>query len=103
MIARKNKIPKVKQRIVYKRSYRRFSQEAFLRDIGNIKWSEIYEVEEPNDALELFIRKFQPVIDNHAPIKKLIIKDCRASWIDSELKDNMAQRDEAMRIAKKIW
>lgn len=86
---------------MYKWSYRRFSHDAFLSDVGKIGWSDIYDEEEPDRVLELFLNKFQPVIDNHAPIKKLMIRNCRASWIDNELKDYMTQRDEAKKTAQK--
>lgn len=60
---------KAKQRVVNKRSYRRFSHDYFLRDVGNINWSNIYDEKEPDGALELFLKKFEPVIDKHAPVR----------------------------------
>lgn len=52
VIARiKYKIPKAKQSIVYKMSYRRFSQDGFLSDW----WSDIYDEEPPDCVLKLFL------------------------------------------------
>ena len=84
VIARKSKAPKAKPRVVYKRSYRRFSEEAFLEDVSNICWSNIYNEKEPDGALELFLKKFQPIIDKHAPVRKLMVWSCRVPWVDEE-------------------
>lgn len=56
---------------MHKRSFRRFTQDDFLRDVGNIDWSNIYDEKEHDGALELFLKKFQSVIDKHAPVRKL--------------------------------
>ena len=73
VIARRSKVPKAKPRVVYRRSYRCFSQDLFLEDVSKICWSNIYKEKEPDAALNSFLRKFQPVIDKHAPIRKLTV------------------------------
>ncbi len=76
--------------MVYKRSYRNFSQDACLKDISKICWLNIYDEKEPDEALELLLRKFQPFIDKHAPVRKLTVRTWRAPWIDKEFKDCMS-------------
>ena len=41
-----------------------------------------------------------PVIDKHAPVKKLTVRTVKAPWIDEELKDYMVERDGAKGVAK---
>lgn len=101
-IARKSKVPKAKPRVVCKRSYRVFSQEAFLKDVNNICWSTIYDEKEPDKALAVILEKFEPVMDKHAPVRKLTAKTHRAPWVDKELKDHMALRDKAKEREQKV-
>ena len=42
-----------------------------------------------------------PVTDRHAPIKKRTVRTSKSPWIDDELKNCMAERDEAKGIANK--
>lgn len=41
IIARKTKVPKGKPKIVFKRPYRNFSQDAYLKDIEKLCWTNI--------------------------------------------------------------
>lgn len=38
------------------------------------------------------------VVNNHAPLKKFIVKAKGAPWVDNELRSLMAQRDEAKKV-----
>lgn len=100
VVARKMKVPKARPRVMHKRSYRGFSKEAFLEDVSNICWSKVYNVIEPDEALEHFLAKFVPVIDKHAPVRKVTVRTCRAPWVDVELKGYMSQRNQAKEKAQ---
>lgn len=100
-IARKGSVPKAKPRVILTRTLKRFSEEAFLNDICKINWSSVLEEEEPDTALNVFMSKFVPVIDQHAPVKKMTVRTFGAPWVDEELKQQMALRNEAKAIANK--
>lgn len=60
-------------------------------DVSNICWSAIYDEKEPDRAIEVFLKKFKPVIDKHAPVRKLTVRTQRAPWVDKELKNHVSE------------
>ena len=46
------------------------------------------------------IKPFSRVLDNHAPIKKINIKHRRCPFINEEIKEKMAKRDQAYKTAR---
>ena len=40
-----------------------------------------------------------PIIDEHAPVKKLTVRTVEAPWIEEELKNCMFERDGAKGVA----
>lgn len=61
----------------------------------------MFREEEPDAALKAFLSKFVPVIDHHAPVRKMTVRTFGAPWLDEELKQQMALRNEAKAIANK--
>lgn len=90
-IARKAKVTKVTPRIVYKRSFRTFSQ---------INWKGVFETNDSEDALATFLDHFLPVINEHASVIKTTEKKCQATWVDPELKSYMTQRDDLKQLVQ---
>lgn len=100
-ISRKAKIPKAGPKIVYKRSYRGFCCDSYVNDIKNISWSNVIKQSNPDTALNAFTELLIPVIDKHAPVRRLTVRAARCPWVDEELKECMAQRNEAKEVAKR--
>ena len=54
--------------------------------------------EQPDAALDTFMKLLIPVTNKHAPIKKMTyvnVKTVKSLWIDEEFKNCMVERDEA--------
>lgn len=100
-ISRKTKVPKAGPKIVFKRSYRGFCCEAYVSDVRNICWTNVGIQRDPNIALNVFTELLGPVMDKHAPVRRLTVKSLRCPWVDEELKDCMAQRREAKEAANR--
>ena len=98
-IVRKTSIPKAGSKILYRRSYRRFCENDFIRDIGNIDWNQALTLNEVEKAIQLFNALFLSVADRHAPLRKFSVGATKAPWIDSELRENMRKRDELKKAA----
>ena len=49
---RKAKVPKVRQKVIHKRSYKIFCQESFCTDVNNLCWSDVYQEDHPDDAIK---------------------------------------------------
>jgi hypothetical protein len=50
--------------------------------------------EQPDAALDTFLKLLILVANKHAPIKKMTVKTVKSPWIDEELKNGMVERDE---------
>jgi hypothetical protein len=96
-ISRKTKVSKD----VYKSSYNTFCSDSYIVVVNNICWSLVCNKEEPDAALDTFMKLLIPVTNKHAPIKKRIAKTFKSLWIDEELKNCMVEKDEAKGMANK--
>jgi hypothetical protein len=57
--------------------------------------------EQPDAALDTFMKLLIPVINKHTPIKKITVKTVQSPWIDEEFKNCIVDRDEAKGMANK--
>ena len=94
-ISRKAKVLTAGPKIVYKRSYNRFCCDSYVDDAKNMCWSDVINEEHP------FMKLLLPIIDKHAPVKKLTVRTVKAPWMDEELKNCMVERDGAKGVANK--
>ena len=70
-ISRKTKVPKSGPNIVYKRSCNKFCSDSFVIDVKNICWSVVCNEEQPDTALDTFMKLRIPVTNRHAAINKM--------------------------------
>lgn len=98
-VTRRTKLPKASAKIVQTRSYKKFTKESFLREIDNIQWSDVCNVDDAELALKIFMNYFMNVVNRHAPLKKYTVKAKSAPWLDVTLKNLMVLRDEAKKTA----
>lgn len=49
-------MPKVGPKVIYKRSYKMFSQDSFVEDVQNICLSDVCEKVNADAALEVFVK-----------------------------------------------
>ena len=57
--------------------------------------------EQPDAALDAFMKICIPVTNKHATIKKMTVKTVKSPQIDEELKNGMVERDETKGMAIK--
>ena len=65
-----------------------------MDDVKNICWADVINEEHPE-----FMKLLLPIIEKHAPVKKLTVK---APWIDEELKNSMVERDGTKGVANNL-
>jgi hypothetical protein len=58
-----------------------------------ICWYDSINEEHPGAALDEFLKWLLPIIDKHAPVKKLTVRTAKVLWIDEELNNCMVERD----------
>ena len=99
---RYSKSPPMPGRIVYKRSYKKFDKESFLRDVADIDWAEVYECEDVDLAAETFTTKFRLTLNKHAPWVKVQQRKRFSPWLTEETKNLMKLRDQWKKTAKDL-
>ncbi len=50
---------------------------------------------DPDLALSVFDRLLLPVVNKHAPVRKLTVRNTMSPWLDQELKAHMMERNRA--------
>ena len=94
------RMPKPPAAYVVARSYKYYDPQSFLSDLNKIPWYENILPDDVNEKLLHFNKAFFRVLDNHAPIKKIKIKHRRCPFINEEIKEKMAKRDQAHKITR---
>ena len=83
------------------RSYKRFDEDKFRKDLADQDWEKFWEEEDLNNATELFTKIIVDTLDKHAPMISFIPKEKYKSWISTETKLKMKERDIAFRESKR--
>ncbi|CAH1242796.1 Hypp6976 [Branchiostoma lanceolatum] len=72
-----------------------------MQDIANLPWTLVELFEDVDDALDVFMLLFSTVVDFHAPVRRFTVRANSVPWLDAELREAMAMRDEAKTEADK--
>ena len=83
-IRKSPKRPKGQPRIINARSYRRFNNNDFIKDLEQAPWSSIEVSNDPDLAWSIFESLFTPIYDAHAPFKQVKIPNNQPQWINDE-------------------
>ena len=87
--------PKKIQR--FGRSFNFFNQNEFSDEIKSINWTDLFDGKNSNQCLSLFIEKFDQLMDEMAPIKRLTNREIglkQRPWINSEILRLIRERDK---------
>ena len=84
---------------VVARSYKYYDPQSFLSDLNKIPWYGNILSDDVNEKLLHFKEAFFRVLDNHASLKKIKMKHRRCPFINDEIKEKMAKREQAHKIA----
>ena len=85
--------PKYKPKIIKKRNFKNFTNEAFLEDVKKIEWDSVDGVQDDaclspitnlNNQITVFENFFTEAIDKHAPFHKVVLKRPSASYTLSD-------------------
>ena len=64
-ISRKTTVPKAGPNIAYKRSYNKFCSDSYVDDVNNMCWSVVCNEEQPDAALDSFMKFLIPFTNKH--------------------------------------
>ena len=97
---RDTKHQKSQHRVITKRNFKRFNEDAFLHDLSISGLCNTLSFNDPQLALKYFILTFNSVADKHAPFKTLRVKNRRNPWFSSDISIKMRARDMAWKKAR---
>ena len=66
----------------------------FIKEVGEIDWTELLETTDVNIANDIFVTKVGGLLDKAAPLRKIQVRNKVVKWISEEAKVMIEQRDE---------
>lgn len=88
-------------RMLTYRSFKDFSLNNYLWELGTKNWEEVFLSETIDEKVSVMNDLIVSTLDNHAPIKKIKTRKQRITpWVNDNLKSLMKARDKAHRIWK---
>ena len=96
---RYTKVPPPPSRTIRKRSYKDFKNEEFLQDLRKVDWTEVYNVQDVDNAVESFTQKFVDVLSCHAPWVVYQERKHYKPWVTEKTKDMIKTRNELKKQA----
>ena len=100
-ISLKLKKPRIKPSYVTIRSYTNYSADNFLRDLSYTPFHIISLFNDFNGQVDVFNELFLEVLNLHAPVKRVKIKDKPNPFITLEIRQLMKTRDQWRKLARK--
>ena len=99
---RYSKEPAPPARTIRKRSYKNFSEAAYLKDISQLDFTDVYCCLDVDDAAALLTSKLVDVLNTHAPWIIFQQRKYYAPWITSETVLLIRERDKVKEQAKQL-
>ena len=88
------KIPKPGHKTITYRSFSKFDEQLFLLDLNNSKLPSVFNITDPDLAIESWINIFTDIYDKHAPLKIIRVKhDPKPPWLTKDLQEACHLRD----------
>ena len=88
------KIPKVGHKTITYRSYTHFNVDHFNLAILNSALYDVFQIRDPDKALEYWIDTFNSILDQHAPHKtKRVRHTIKPKWLTAEIQAAIHHRD----------
>ena len=86
---------------VTKRSFKHYDHQEFLRDMSSVPWSVVDCFDDVEDRLDAFNLLFNEVLDRHAPIRKIKVRNRPNPFVTDEIRGLMKTRDKWCKEARK--
>lgn len=91
---RNTKIPKVKPRMILKRHFKSFEQQAFLHDLYHSELSRVSLFSDAEMAWDFFHSNFISIVNKYVPIKKFRISGKDNHWFSDSLSELICLRNK---------
>ena len=89
------KIPKTGHKVISFRSLKNFDKDIFLNDLKNSHLQTVYNLTDPDEALDFWLKTFMDIYNKHAPRLTKRVKHYRKpGWLDKEIDSAIKVRDD---------
>ncbi len=96
----KLKMPKPSVSYICTRSYKNYDSDHLLADLQEVPWYEIPLVDDVNEMSALFNERLLDVLEKHASVKIVKIKNGRCPFFNTEIRELMKHRDSILKVAR---
>ena len=98
-VLRKQKLPRPKARTIEFRSLKYSDSNTFLSDLRNVPWDSVYIYENIDDIWAHWSGLYKQVLDEHAPVKRIQLRNNQLPWISPDIQKQIRIRN---RLYKKF-
>ena len=88
-------------KFVESRSFRNFTEEAFLEGLGNLDWSNVLMAVDADFAANAFNENVLKILNNLAPVTKKRTRESNPQWVTRELLNSIKRRDYLKKVASR--
>ena len=92
----KTKIPSIQHKFVYCRNLRKINLQNFKSDLSQVSWDDVLNDTDSNNAFDVWLTKFNLVLNKHAPLRKKRVRQKESPWMNADILNKIRERN-AMR------
>lgn len=97
-----SKIKRPPPKIVRARTFKRFDQATFVKDIESAPWSVCSVFNDPDDCYWAWSRIFKDICQVHAPYREVKIRSVSVPWITPQIRHLMNKRFKMLKMAQRL-
>ena len=90
---RKFAVPKTRPTIKEVRNFKHFVEVDFINDLKKVSWQNVECFYDPNLAWQAWKSDFNAILDHHAPIRHMRVRQSSERWLTFDIKRVMKERD----------
>ena len=90
---RKFAVPKTRPTIKEVRNFKHFVEVDFINDLKRVSWQNVECFDDPNLAWQAWKSDFNAILDHHAPIRHMRVRQSSVPWLTFDIKRVMKERD----------
>ena len=84
---------------IRKRSYKDFDPQAFLKEVQQVNWLDLYLSTDVDEAVKIFSQRLTDILDVMAPVKTFQVRTKFVPWLSKDTVELMKERDRLHKIA----
>ena len=92
-VVRKFAVPKTRPIVKEVRNFKHFVEVDFINDLRRVSWQNVECFDDPNLAWQAWKSDLKVILDHHAPIRHMRVRQSSAPWLTFDIKKMMKEQD----------